>query len=310
MLEILRLLFDPELNIVIRESLSGSMVQFLEIITILGHGALLFAFAALLYWFYPDNVSRKRIFILALCVMTLALVGGLKGILQVPRPELAFAPENYPGWSTPSAHAMGATAIYGGFATIKDDKLKILRYLGVGLLIFFIALSRVVIGVHYVGDVILGVILGILLVYLAIHIKRRRTIGMIFVVSLLISIGAYLLGSEEFITLSIGSSLGGFVSWNLVEYRIANPKCAANVIIMFMLIPIVIILWVTDAMILGYVGIADILVYGIPVQALFQIAGYAILFGLAVALPYLADMINHWDSVDRLEMYMPSFMKA
>jgi len=75
-----------------------------------------------------------------------------------------------------------------------------------------------------------------------------------------------------------------------------------------MLIPIV-ILWVTDAMILGYIVIADMLVYGVPVQALVQISDYAILFGLAVALPYMADMINRWDSLDRLERYITSFKK-
>ena len=115
-----------------------------------GKWGVLFSIAALLYWFDSDNLKRKRILLLSLAVLTLAIAGGLKGILQVPRPDIAFAPENYPGRSTPSAHAMGSTVIYGGLAVLSDSKLsfRILQYLGAGALIFAIALSRVVLGVH------------------------------------------------------------------------------------------------------------------------------------------------------------------
>ncbi len=309
MLEIFQLLYDAGVNIAIRESLPWSIVQFLEVMTILGNGAVLFSIAALMYWFDPDNIKRKRLLLLSLAVLTLAVVGGLKGTLQVSRPDLAFAPENYPGWSTPSAHAMGSTMIYGGFAVLSGSKLifKIFQYLGAGALIFTIALSRVVLGVHYVGDVILGVLLGIIFVYIGIKTKRKRTIGAVFGLGLLISIGAFLLGSEEFVTLTIGSSLGGLVSWEVVKYKIAHPRYASTVMMMIIIAPIAISFWVIDAFVLGYIGVDDMVFLYIPVRSLVQIVGYAILFVLAVTLPFMADMINHWKTVDRLEKYIPPF---
>jgi len=309
MLDIFRLLFDPEINMIVREALPGSMIQFLEIITILGNGALLFSIAALLYWFDPDNLRRKRLLLLSLAVLTLAVVGGLKGILQVSRPDLAFAPENYPGWSTPSAHAMGATVIYGGLAVLSDNKLiiNILQYLGAGSLIFIVALSRVVLGVHYIGDVLLGVILGVVLVYIGIRIKRERTTGAVFKLGILISTGAFILGSEEFITLSLGSSLGGLASWKIVRYKVADPKYASTMIMILMIAPIAITFWVIDAVVLGYIGVDDMVFLYIPVRSLVQMIGYAILFVIAVTLPFMADMINHWEIVHRLEKYIPPF---
>lgn len=305
MFEIFEFLFDPSVNIAIRDSLPAYLIQFFEVITILGDGIVLFAFAALFYWFAPDEVRKEHVLILALAVSTLALVTGLKGIFQVPRPDLPFAPGSYPGWSTPSAHAMGATTIYGGFAALKEGNLKIVGYITAGLLIFIISLSRVVIGVHYVGDVILGVILGAMLLYFALHITEERTIDLVFITAILISIGAFILGSKEFIVLSVGSSVGGLIGWNLVKYDIAMPKPASNVMIMFMLIPIAITLWVVDAVILEYVGVADTAILTVPVRVFFPMVGYALLFCLAVVLPHLADRINHWDSVDRLGRVLP-----
>ena len=305
MLEIFEFLFDPGVNMAIRDSLPAYMIQFLEIITILGDGIVLFAFAALFYWFAPDDIRKEHILILALAVSTLALVTGLKGIFQVPRPDLAFAPESYPGWSTPSAHAMGATTIYGGFAALREENLKVVSYISAGLLIFLISLSRVVLGVHYVGDVILGVIIGVILLYFSLHITEERTIDLVFITAILISIGAFMFGSKEFIVLSVGSSVGGLIGWNLVKYDIAMPKPASNVMIMFMLIPIAISLWVVDAVILEYIGVADTAILTVPVRVLFTMASYALMFCLAVVLPHLADRINHWDSVDRLGRVLP-----
>ncbi len=309
MLEIFELLFDPEINIVIREALPWGVVRFLEIITILGNGPVLFAFAALIYWFSPEDSREERVTILALTVATLALVMGLKGFLEIPRPfqveTLEFAPDTYPGWSTPSAHAMGATAVYGGFAALKNERLRVLRYVGAGLLIIAIALSRVVLGLHYLGDVILGAILGTLLVYLAVQVKKRRSTSAMFGVALILSITGFFLGAEVYITLSIGSALGGLIGWKMVKYRIADPKCGSIIIVGLMLVPIALTLWLIDAVVLGYVGIADIPVLGVPLQVFIQIAGYAILFGLIVALPYLATEINHWSSVEKLEKAIP-----
>ncbi len=307
MLEIFWLLFDARANEIIRYSLPGIMVEMLEILTHLGEGAFLFGIAAILYWVSRDESRENRILILALAVATLSLVMGLKGLLQVPRPvgELAFAPENYPGWSTPSAHAMGATAVYGGYAALKEKGYPIIRYIIAGLIILIVALSRVVIGVHYLGDVILGVLLGILLVYIGLKVKNNGSITYMFVIAFFISVGAYLLGSKEFITLSLGSSIGGMISWKLVEHKPTDPRGGSILLSGMILFPFVVLFWVLESLILIRTGLDTIEVLGIPFLSLFSIIGYAVLFGIVVALPNIATKINHWNSVKKLEEKLP-----
>ncbi|WP_109125884.1 phosphatase PAP2 family protein [Dyella sp. C11] len=106
---------------------------------------------------------------LAAC-WTIAMVGvvpinsGLKAIFQRPRPlhSHGFIVEH--GWSFPSGHAFGATVFYGMLAYVL---LRLLppqwhRWIVAGavLMIGIIGLSRIVLQVHYLSDVMAGYISG------------------------------------------------------------------------------------------------------------------------------------------------------
>ena len=95
----------------------------------------------------------------------------LKGIIGRSRPFDTYSDiinyGNEDGYSLPSGHSMCA-AIYATFLVynlFKNTKSKLTRTLGTcayGSLMLLVAFSRMVLGVHYLTDVIAGIILGIL----------------------------------------------------------------------------------------------------------------------------------------------------
>jgi len=94
---------------------------------------------------------------------TAALTHALKYGFAVPRPELViYAPLSL---SYPSGHSSGAAILYGLVASfIAQERAQSQRwkvYLTLGLPIFMIALSRVLLGVHWLSDIIGGILLGL-----------------------------------------------------------------------------------------------------------------------------------------------------
>ncbi len=302
--------FDPEVNRAINDALPGLVVDALSILTVLGDGAVLAGVAVLLYWFGAEEDRHQRAMVLAILVGTLALVGGLKGIFEVPRPlyvadpAFDFGPETYPGWSTPSAHAMGAAAVYGVLAVVMDTGRRWQRYLAAGVLMVTISLSRVVLGLHYVGDVILGTALGLVLVAIAVTITSRSVTPM-FALSLLIATIAYALGSREFTTMAIGASLGGLIVWSLVEDREAYPSGASILVLGVLVLPVLGVIRLLEWLIAVDGGFVIAGTLSISLFALIETVGFALAFGGAVAVPYLAASLNETAPVAKLQTVLP-----
>ena len=306
-------LFDYETNRTINEALPDLAVDFFGLITRLGDGAVLVGVAMLLYWFGAPRNRHERAMVLAIAVTTLALVAGLKGILTIERPlyaaaaagePLAFAPEEYPGWSTPSAHAMGAAAVYGALAVLMETGKQWQRYAVAGFLIVTVPLSRVIIGVHYLGDVIAGALLGLLLVAIALRIPKRAVTSM-FGLALAIAVLAFALGSEEFTSMSIGASLGGLVVWWMFEDRDPDPYGASILMFAILIIPALLLYRLIETFVVVDITVEVAALGEIPIMSFVSIGTYTVLFGLAIAVPYLAEKLNDWDSVRRMQDTLP-----
>ncbi len=308
-------LFDYETNRAIHEALPEIVVDVLALITRLGDGAVIVAFTMIFFWFGADSDWHRRGMLMAIAVAALSLNAGLKGVLDVSRPlfaaqaagdPLAFAPETYDGLSTPSAHAMGSAAIYGGLAVLMDIGKKWQRYLVAGFVIVTVALSRVVLGLHYLGDVILGVILGLLLVYAGLWLERQddRTVLPLFGFAIVVALIANPLGSEEFVTMSIGASIGGFVVWSIVREWEPNPLGASILIFGLVLVPALLAFRVVESLVTVDI-LVEIAGFELPVMAGFRATGYAILFALAVAVPVIAQYFDDWPISQRLQDALP-----
>jgi len=294
-------LWDYETNRTIHEALPEVAIDFFQVVTRLGDGAVVVCLAVVFYWFGKEADWQKRGMLMAIAVSTLALSAGLKGILDVQRPLFAaqateplnFAPEEYDGLSTPSAHAMGSAAVYGGLAAMMDIGKRWQRYLVAGFIIAAVAFSRVVVGVHYLGDVVLGVALGLLLVWFALWLATEdaRSVLPMFLFAFIVAVVSNPLGSEEFVTMSIGAGLGGLVSWAVIHDRRPRPLGGSIVLLGLVLVPALLGFRVLEALVAIDIAV-EVGGSELPVMAGVRLVGYALLFALALAVPVIAERFN------------------
>ncbi|AIF42714.1 phosphatase PAP2 family protein [Virgibacillus sp. SK37] len=107
----------------------------------------------------------------------------IKGLVERERPSILIA-ANAEGHSFPSGHAMISIVCYGLLAyfiaaLLKTKRGKIVVHSSLAILIFLIGMSRYVINVHYLTDVVAGFIIGYLcliaLIYIYEGIGRWRS---------------------------------------------------------------------------------------------------------------------------------------
>lgn len=116
------------------------------------------------YWFYRNGYWRVALF-----MVTTPLLGGListavKVLVDRPRPELDEPITEAFGKSFPSGHAMSSTVGYGtlllAFMPFIPPRWRRRAVAGYVLLVLAIAASRLGLGVHYLSDVVGGIVLG------------------------------------------------------------------------------------------------------------------------------------------------------
>jgi membrane-associated phospholipid phosphatase len=137
------------------------------------------ATAIFLFW------RRQRYGALLLAV---AVPGGLflnfivKLFIHRHRPIFDNPLQTLTSYSFPSGHAAGSTLLFGALAGIviwqvRDWRVRALVPAGAALLIALICFSRIYLGVHYLSDVIAGVLEGVVWLgacLIAIEALRRR----------------------------------------------------------------------------------------------------------------------------------------
>lgn len=125
---------------------------------------------------------RKRHFAYAMSLAIAVASTGLlililKGLLERPRPPLEFQAYLETWYSLPSAHAALAMALYGTLAvlSLRLFDRAILRYVVASLCVLLVVLipfSRVYLGVHYPSDVVAGLAIGALCVWLGLKYEK------------------------------------------------------------------------------------------------------------------------------------------
>ena len=215
------------------------------LITQLGDLWLYFVVLATLYWFgeytpvIGEHVTRQRAAtVVALAVGALALTTGLKEFFAIPRPPgaaSAVGPGYLPsalepayvwaatadGYGFPSGHALGTTVVWGGLAWILEAPNRRNQLVAAAGVVALVSFSRVVLGVHTVGDVVVGVVVGT--GYLVVVLSQADGPGRAFDVAAVVAVaGVALNGLSPANAQVLGTALGGALTWHLLGDAVAE----------------------------------------------------------------------------------------
>jgi len=151
----------PTASRAVREAVPEALDPLAVAITHLGGVTGLLLGLSLLYWLTD---RRATVLVVAYAFGGYAAVLGLKWFFALPRPPEAVWVIEASGYGFPSGHATAAAVVYGGIALEFERVDSFLRAAPLAVLAVLIALSRVVLGVHFLGDVFAGLALGTVLV--------------------------------------------------------------------------------------------------------------------------------------------------
>jgi membrane-associated phospholipid phosphatase len=188
------------------------------------------------------ETPREGAFVLATTFGALATVDLLKHLFSLPRPEGAttaapplWVPELFggvfralttgSGYAFPSGHALGTTAVFGALAYRLNVATARVRWAAAAGSVLLVVLSRLVLGVHFLVDVVAGVVGGLVLLGIVVWTGSERPIRA-FAVAAAAGCAAVVvaaLGSPTAVWESaqwLGAAVGAGVVWLLVR-----PSC-------------------------------------------------------------------------------------
>ena len=150
---------------------NDNLTNIMKTITNLGGAYVLIAISFLLFFIIKNKKIPLSILINLVSVFITSQI--FKLIFHRSRPDEIFL-THASGYSYPSGHTMVSTAYYAFIVyllskNIKNKLLKTSFILLSSILILIIGFSRIYLGVHYISDVIAGLLLG--LSYLMIYIN-------------------------------------------------------------------------------------------------------------------------------------------
>jgi membrane-associated phospholipid phosphatase len=147
--------------------------------TFLGDEQFYLIIVPLVYWGIHKELGADLGVLLVLSSVVNCL---LKSFVKHPRPfwdDPKVKLSDATSFSTPSGHAQTSAALFGRLAAfLGGSGLKVLWAAFLGLVIVLVALSRVYLGVHYPGDVMWGIAIGLALASLYGWLKPKLLPGL------------------------------------------------------------------------------------------------------------------------------------
>lgn len=217
------------------------LVTLFAFITLLGDAWFLFVGLSVGYWVGPrltDTTRPAAATVIALATLALAVVLAVKSYTAIPRPAATpIDPAGLPGglagfvageldssgFTFPSGHATGATAVYGGLAALLTVGRRRPRYAAAAIVIALVSGSRVILGVHYLRDIVAGMALGVGLIVLARWVADDESIpqadrvfllaGVASVVGLGVAAAGGHAEEVRHAVIGLGTAVGAGASW-------------------------------------------------------------------------------------------------
>jgi len=227
-------------------ALPGAVVVLFALITQLGDFWFTFLACGLLYWLGPwtpklgRGLTRDRTaMVVALLAVAVALVVSLKGVFALPRPPgagTATHAELLPaalrgvyesmatgeGFGFPSGHATLSLLVWGGIAWALRVGTRRQRTAVAATIVALIGLSRLVLGVHYLADILAG--FAIAGAALGIGLGVLKTPGRVFGLAAVVAVvGLLVTGVSRDSAGALGVAVAGAVIWSLLGEGIPEP---------------------------------------------------------------------------------------
>jgi membrane-associated phospholipid phosphatase len=149
---------------------SDLLTQVFKAFTALGYSGFLFIFVPLGYWVINKDIfARTGLWLL----LSLLLNAYLKHLFQDPRPDPVYQLDPLVGrsYGFPSGHAQIAMVVWFWIAW---EARKTWIWISSAILVAGISFSRLYLGVHDMGDVLGGMLIGLLSLVIFIFLTTRR----------------------------------------------------------------------------------------------------------------------------------------
>jgi membrane-associated phospholipid phosphatase len=166
----------------VHRSAPHALVDLMRALTYLGSGIVLGVLAlAVAVVLVRRGVARTAVFVMSAFVASEVVDQALKAAFRRARPGLEDPFVRLTTYSFPSGHAFAATATYGALAFVLAARSSRTRRrwiaAGAALLVAIVAASRVILGVHFLLDVLAGIAAGIGLLSGLLLVFRGRLPG-------------------------------------------------------------------------------------------------------------------------------------
>jgi membrane-associated phospholipid phosphatase len=227
-------------------ALPGAVVVLFALVTQLGDFWFTFSACALLYWLGsrtpklgPGLTRDRTAMLVALLAGAVAIAVSLKAVFALPRPPGAGTATHADllpaalrgvyesmatgdGYGFPSGHATVGVLVWGGFAWSLRVGTQRARTAVAGTVIGLIGLSRLVLGVHYLADVLAGFALAGAFLWVALAVLKtpERVFGLAAAVAGLALLAS---GLSRDTGAALGLTVAGAVVWSLVGDEIPEP---------------------------------------------------------------------------------------
>lgn len=195
-------------------------------LTYLGSEAFLLLFGALGYWLWNRRWFARLVGMVLVAAMINTL---LKALFMAPRPSVSHVVEAS-GWSFPSGHAQVSAVLWGWLAVeilrAYPTRRRVAQLLW--CVSILVALSRPYLGVHYIHDILVGWILGVVQVFILAYVTHERRGGtvprwfqqglwLLWMMALGLSLGGIDSVSSGMMMRLLGASvgLGVGISWSV-----------------------------------------------------------------------------------------------
>lgn len=222
------MLFDTTTVEVVADALPAWAIITLVLLSYLGSASLVTPLAVLAYWY--ERTSRTATWLgLLLVGFTVRSLIKTNNSLSRPAVEQPVDPTTAPALlepliahpveisttSFPSGHVMTAVIFWGLFVLDTDVWTRRVRTMVASTVVGIVALSRVGLASHYVGDVLAGVVLGLATLGVLVAIRRSKVdpVGAVFGLTACLSLLLLSLTRSMTGELALGLSLGVLAVW-------------------------------------------------------------------------------------------------